>query len=73
MTNVVDVNITAEYTRKSCINTKFSLFVPPVDFQKRADGITSKLAVAMSVSQRISGVTLIFSRYYVYGTVSGHQ
>ena len=45
MANVVDLDITAEHTRKSCINTEFSPFVLPVEFHKHADGVSSNIAV----------------------------
>jgi len=45
MANVVDLDMTAEHTRKSCINTKYSPFVPPVEFHRHADGVSSNIAV----------------------------
>ena len=44
MANVVDLDITAEHTRNSCINTGFSPFVPPVEFHRHADGFSSDFA-----------------------------
>jgi len=45
MPNVVDLDITAEHTRNSCINTRFSPYVPPVEFHRHADGVGSNIAV----------------------------
>jgi hypothetical protein len=45
MANVVDLDITAEHTGNSCINTRFSPFVPPVEFHRYADGGCSNIAV----------------------------
>jgi hypothetical protein len=45
MANGVDLDITADHTRNSCINTRFSPFVPPVDFHRHADGVSSNIAV----------------------------
>ena len=44
MANVVDLDITAEQTGNSCINTRFSPFVHPVEFHRYADGDSSDLA-----------------------------
>jgi len=43
--NVVDLDITTEHRRKSCINTRFSPFVLPVEFHRHADSVSSNIAV----------------------------
>jgi len=45
MANVVDLDITAEHTRKSSINAEFSPFVLPVEFHKHADGVSSNFFI----------------------------
>lgn len=44
MANVVDLDMTAEHTGNSCINTGFSPFVLPVEFHRHADVVSSILA-----------------------------
>jgi len=52
MANVVYLDITAEHTRKSCINTRFSPFVLPMEFHRHADGVSSYIAVGSDSSKQ---------------------